>query len=166
MISQANLQQPLNGNKIFSAKDEHWMQYALSLARQAESQNEVPIGAVLISEDKVVGEGFNSPIQLNDPTAHAEIIALRNAASNLRNYRLVNTTLYVTLEPCLMCVGAIVHARVERLVFGAFDLRAGAICSAFDVFAEKKLNHHVICEGGLLVEECGKLLTNFFKGKR
>ncbi len=151
---------------MFSERDHHWMQHAIKLAETAAQKNEVPVGAVLIFEDKIIAEGLNSPIFNCDPTAHAEIIALRLAGKNIGNYRLMNTTLYVTLEPCVMCVGAMVHARIQRLVFGAYDPKAGAISSAFQLLETKKFNHHFEFQGGLLAQECGKLLQSFFQSKR
>lgn len=143
-----------------------WLQRALSLAKRAEMAGEVPVGALLVFEDQVIGEGSNSPISHCDPTAHAEIVALRQGAKHLNNYRLLNTTLYVTLEPCAMCAAAIVHARVKRLVFGAYDPRAGAVGSVFNILEEKRLNHCVEYTGGVLAEECGAILKNFFQKKR
>lgn len=151
---------------MFSEKDFFWMQRAIHLAKQAANQNEVPVGAVLIYENQIIGEGYNSPITHCDPSAHAEIIALRHGAKTKNNYRLIDSTLYVTLEPCLMCVGAIVYARVKRVVFGAKDLRYGAVESAFQIGASTVLNHLPIYEGSLFAEECGKLLSNFFKARR
>lgn len=146
--------------------DVSWMQHAITLAETAAKQDEVPVGAVLVLNDTIIGESYNSPIKKCDPTAHAEILALREGAKVINNYRLIDTTLYVTLEPCLMCVGAIIHARVKRVVFGAYDPRAGAVCSAFHMNEDNKLNHRVVYEGGILAEECGKLLTDFFKVRR
>jgi tRNA(adenine34) deaminase len=151
---------------MFSARDFYWMQHAIDLAKQAEKAAEVPVGAVLIRDDKIVGEGWNRPIKECDPSAHAEIMALRQGAKNLNNYRLINTTLYVTLEPCLMCLGAIVQGRLQRVVFGAYDKRAGAVESAFQLGITDKLNHRVKYEGGLLMEECARLLSNFFQARR
>jgi tRNA(adenine34) deaminase len=117
--------------------------------------------------DEIIGKGWNSPINNNDPTAHAEITALRAASHKIQNYRLVNATLYVTLEPCIMCIGAMIHARIQRLVFGAYDPKSGAVCSVFNTQEQcKNLNHKIICEGGLLAEECGKLLKDFFSARR
>lgn len=146
--------------------DLFWMQHALELAKRAESEGEVPVGAVVVYEDQVIGEGWNRPILDNDPTAHAEIMALRSAAKNINNYRLVDTTLYVTLEPCIMCTGAIIHSRVKRVVYGASDPKAGASESAFIILGEDVLNHKVDIERGVLATECGQVLTDFFKRKR
>ncbi|CAN7947449.1 unnamed protein product, partial [Ixodes hexagonus] len=136
---------------------------ALSLAKEAERNNEVPIGAVLVKNNEIVSEGFNQPITLNDPTAHAEIVALRRAAAKIGNYRLIDTTLYVTLEPCAMCLGAMIQARIKRLFFGAYDLRAGAVTSVFQLLEEPRLNHRIDWGGGILVEECAWILKNFFR---
>ena len=146
--------------------DEQFMQRALELARRAEQEGEVPVGAVLVKNNEIIGEGWNRPISGNDPTAHAEIQTLRDAGQALGNYRLVDTTLYVTLEPCIMCIGAIMHARVKRLVFAASDPRAGAIHSAYSIPDDGKLNHSLEVESGVLAEECSSLLTNFFRAKR
>jgi tRNA(adenine34) deaminase len=148
------------------ATDERWMQHALRLARRAADLGEVPVGAVLVNGDEVVAEGWNQPIASNDPSAHAEMIALRQAAAALRNYRLGGLTLYVTLEPCVMCAGAIVHARLARLVFGALDPRAGAVNSVYDVIAKPRLNHTVEWTGGVLADECGAVLQEFFRARR
>jgi tRNA(adenine34) deaminase len=139
---------------MFSEADYGWMQQALRLAETAALNQEVPVGAVLVYENKLIGEGWNKPILTNDPTAHAEIIALREGAKTLKNYRLIQTTLYVTLEPCAMCVGAIMHARVGKVVFGAADKR------------QKNCNFHAEFAGGLLSEPCGEILSNFFKIRR
>jgi tRNA(adenine34) deaminase len=146
--------------------DVDFMLRALELAAQAEAHGEVPVGAVIVRDDVIVAEGFNRPIETHDPTAHAEIEALRTAGQALGSYRLTNTTLYVTLEPCVMCASAIVHARVRRVVFGAWDPRAGGAGSVTDVFALPGLNHRVDVFGGVLMEECGALLTRFFAAKR
>jgi tRNA(adenine34) deaminase len=151
---------------MFSDRDQHWMQTALALAKDAETAGEVPVGAVLVYQDEMIAAAFNAPISHCDPTAHAEILALRQGAKALGNYRLVDTTLYVTLEPCIMCLGGIVHARVKRLVYGADDLRAGAVKSAFQIIEANKLNHRVQCEGGLLSAACGQLLSDFFRARR
>lgn len=142
------------------------MRLALAEARQAGARGEVPVGAVLVSGDQVVASGGNCPIAAHDPSAHAEIITLRAAGQALGNYRLDDTVLYVTLEPCLMCASAIVHARVRRVVFGAFDPKAGAAGGIIDAFALKGLNHRVDVFGGVLEEECGSLLSGFFSGRR
>jgi len=147
--------------------DEKFMSRALELARQAEAHGEVPVGAVLVRGDEIVGEGFNRPIEVHDPSAHAEIQALRAAGKHLENYRLTNTTLYVTLEPCPMCAGAIVHARVGRVVFAASDPRTGAAGSVFDLLpSDQRFNHRTECEGGVLAEESAKLLRTFFRSRR
>ena len=142
------------------------MRRAIALASQAEAMGEVPIGAVVVANDTIVGEGWNQPIVSHDPTAHAEIIALRAAAAQLRNYRLPGTTLYVTLEPCSMCAGAIVHARVERVVFGAADPKAGAGGSVINLLNFDRLNHHAEVTGGMLGDECAAQLKAFFQARR
>ncbi len=142
------------------------MRAALDLAREAAAADEVPVGAVVVVAGEIVGRGFNQPILRHDPTAHAEIMALRAAADRLGNYRLPNSTLYVTLEPCVMCSGAIMHARVERVVFGARDPKTGAAGSVVDLFGEERLNHHTEIQGGVLAEECGALLSAFFAARR
>jgi len=144
------------------------MQYAIGLAKKAEQQGEVPIGAVIIDNatNEMIGEGWNRPISLNDPTAHAEIQALRMAAVNRQNYRLPGTTLYVTLEPCVMCAGAIIHARVTRVVYGATDTKAGAAGSVFEVLGTDKLNHRVEVQTGVLAKQCSEMLSDFFRRKR
>ncbi|QHS09571.1 tRNA adenosine(34) deaminase TadA [Sinimarinibacterium sp. NLF-5-8] len=149
-----------------SPHDEYWMRHAMLLARRAERIGEVPVGAVLVQDNRVLAEGWNRPITTHDPTAHAEIIALRAAALKLQNYRTLKTTLYVTLEPCAMCMGAIIHARVQRLVFGAFDPKAGAACSCYDMLAAPRLNHRVAWHGGLLQAECAAQLQAFFRARR
>ena len=142
------------------------MRAALALAEQAWSAGEVPVGAVVVRDGAVIGSGFNSPIGRHDPSAHAEILALRAAAAALGNYRLSGCMLYVTLEPCVMCSGAILHARIGRLVYGAPDPKAGACGSVLNLFADGKLNHHAAVEGGMLAEECGRLLKGFFQVRR
>ena len=139
---------------------------AIELAQRAEAAGEVPVGAVVVAEGRIVGEGWNCPITALDPTAHAEIQALRAAAAALGNYRLGGATLYVTLEPCVMCVGAIFHARIARVVFGAPDPKTGAAGSVVNLFAEAKLNHHATVEAGVLADECGALLKRFFSSRR
>lgn len=146
--------------------DIEFMQYALALAKEAALNDEVPVGAIVVKNGEIIGIGRNSPITLNDPSAHAEILALRDAASNIGNYRLVDCTLYVTLEPCAMCSGAIQHARIARLVYGAKDYKTGACGSVINLMNEPKLNHHAQFEGGLLATECGAVLTEFFAEKR
>lgn len=143
-----------------------FMARALELAREAERAGEVPVGAVVVKDGVIVGEGWNRPISTNDPTAHAEIIAMRDAAQRLSTYRLLDTTLYVTLEPCPMCAGAMVHARVKRLVFAATDPRAGAAGTVFNIVQHSALNHRVECEGGVMAEECGAMLRAFFVARR
>jgi len=146
--------------------DEQFMQRAIELARRAEAEGEVPVGAVIVKDDEVIAEGWNRPIANHDPTAHAEIQVIRAAAEILGNYRLPDTTLYVTLEPCLMCIGAITHARIKRVVYGATDPRAGAVQSIYTITDDRKLNHHIDVEGGLLADECGQLLRDFFRQRR
>lgn len=146
--------------------DSMFMARALELARQAERAGEVPVGAVIVKDGLIVGEGWNRPISTNDPTAHAEIVALRAAAQQLGSYRLLDTSLYVTLEPCPMCAGAMVHARVKRLVYAAADPRAGAAGTIFNIVQHPSLNHRIECEAGLMSEECGTLLRAFFQGRR
>jgi len=142
------------------------MQEALTLARKAGAVGEVPVGAVVVKQGAIIGRGWNHPIVAHDPTAHAEIIAIREAARTLENYRLTDTTLYVTLEPCAMCAGAMVHARVSRLVFGAPDPRAGAAGSVFNLVRAAPLNHSLDVSSGVLAEECGELLKRFFAQRR
>lgn len=143
-----------------------FMGEALDLARQAASLGEVPVGALVVKEGTIVGRGFNQPIGRHDPTAHAEVMALRDAAATLGNYRLPGCTLYVTLEPCVMCVGAIIHARIARVVFGARDPKTGAAGSVVDLFGEDRLNHHAEVAAGVLAGECGALLSSFFAARR
>jgi len=146
--------------------DEDFMREALRLAAQAAQAGEVPVGAVVVKDGQIVGRGSNAPISRHDPSAHAEIMALRDAARQLGNYRLVGCELFVTLEPCMMCVGAMFHARVARVVFGAHDPKTGAAGSVFNMFAETRLNHHARIHGGVLAEECGKVLSDFFSARR
>lgn len=146
--------------------DHFYMRAALTLAAKGEIRGEVPVGAVVVKEGEIIGRGFNAPISTADPTAHAEVRALRAAAAHLANYRLAGCTLYVTLEPCAMCAGAILHARIERLVFGAPDPKTGACGSAIDLFADERLNHHTRVVAGVLAEECGALLRRFFAARR
>ncbi len=147
-------------------KDNYFMEAALKAAKKALKNGEVPVGAVLVKDDEIIATGQNSPIMNCDPTAHAEIIALREGGKKLKNYRLIDTALYVTIEPCIMCVGAIIHARVKKLVFGAFDPKAGAARSILDYTAEKKFNHKIEIESGILETECKELIQDFFKQKR
>ncbi len=147
-------------------EDQPYMQEALRLAHHAMEQEEVPVGAVLVFEDKIIGKGWNQPIATNDPSGHAEIIALRDAAHTLGNYRLPGTTLYVTLEPCTMCAGAILHARVKRLVFGAYDSKTGAAGSVFNVLEDSRHNHSVEVQGGVMEKPSVEMLQSFFRQRR
>ena len=149
-----------------ASDDNTFMQRALELARQAEAAGEVPVGAVIVKDGVIIAEGSNRPIGANDPTAHAEIVALRAAGQALGTYRLTGTTLYVTLEPCAMCASAMVHARVQRLVYAASDPRAGAAGSVFNIVQHASLNHRVECTGGVLADECGTMLRSFFLARR
>ncbi len=142
------------------------MERALELARNAEQEGEVPVGAVAVLDNEVVGEGWNRPVGNHDPSAHAEIVALRNAAAHVSNYRLPGTTLFVTLEPCVMCAGAMIHARVQRLVFGTYDSRAGAAGSVFDILPGERLNHRIDVQGGVMEAECAALIRAFFQERR
>ena len=146
--------------------EEGYIREALELARQAEALGEVPVGAVVVKDGEIVGRGFNAPISRHDPSAHAEMMALRDAAQRLGNYRLPGCELFVTLEPCAMCSGAIFHARIARVVFGARDLKTGAAGSALDLFAATQINHHAEVEGGILAAECGAVLSGFFAARR
>jgi tRNA(adenine34) deaminase len=146
--------------------DRQFMQEAIEQAKLAANAGEVPVGAVLVRDGQIVSRGFNQPIGNSDPSAHAEMIAMRAAAETAGNYRLPGTTLYVTLEPCTMCAGAMLHARIERVVFGAQDPKTGAAGSVLNVFSEKQINHQTQVEGGILGEECGQLLRKFFKERR
>ena len=146
--------------------DARWMRYALNRALQAAHLGEVPVGAVLVRDDEIVAEGFNQPITTSDPTAHAEIIVLRRAAAQLKNYRLNGTTLYVTIEPCLMCVGAMVHARIARLVYGTVEPKAGAIESAVRALEHPTLNHRFEVTGGVLADEARAIMQAFFQDRR
>lgn len=149
-----------------NGEDEKFMQRALELAKQGELAGEVPVGCVIVKNGEIIGEGFNHPISAHDPTAHAEIDAMREAASALGNYRLVDTTLYVTLEPCTMCAGAMVHARVKRLVFGAREPRTGAVGSVYDIPRDARLNHRLEVVEGVLAEKSSAMLREFFRAKR
>ncbi len=148
------------------ASDERWMEHALALARKAEAIGEVPVGAVLVRDDEVLGEGFNTLVRDHDPSAHAEMSAIRAAAARVGNYRLPGTTLYVTLEPCAMCAGAIVQARIERVVYGADDPRTGAARSVFRILDNPALNHRCAVVSGVLAEESGAMLRAFFRARR
>ncbi len=150
----------------FSEQDIVWMQHALSLAQQAADIQEVPVGAVIVRDGQVLGQGYNRPISSHDPSAHAEIIALRDACNNAQNYRIPGSTLYVTLEPCSMCAGAIVHARVDRVVFGASEPKAGVVASQQHFFDQGFLNYRVAYEGGCMQQQCGELITAFFDQRR
>jgi tRNA(adenine34) deaminase len=156
----------MSPHELFREEDQSFLGQALELARQAEANGEVPVGAVVVVEGKVWGRGFNSPIRLNDPSAHAEILALREAAMALSNYRLEAATLYATLEPCVMCAGALVAARVNRLVFGARDLRFGGVRSKFRLADSELLNHRVEVVEGVLASECLELVKKFFEKRR
>lgn len=152
---------------IARARDEHWMRRALNLAEQARSAGEVPVGAVIVADgEDEVAVGYNAPIGGHDATAHAEIVAMRVAGARRENYRLPGLTLYVTLEPCVMCAGAIIHARLARVVYGARDPKAGAAGSVYDVLVNPRLNHRVECEGGVLADECSEILRRFFRERR
>lgn len=143
-----------------------FMQAALAQASLAQSMQEVPVGAVLVADGKIIGQGHNQPITNNDPSLHAEMVAIRDAAKKLGNYRLPKTTLYVTLEPCCMCAGLLVHSRIQRLVFGARDPKAGAVGSILNIVQHPKLNHQIEVTSGVLEEECGQILSSFFKARR
>ena len=142
------------------------MEQAILLARSAADQGEVPVGAIITFNGEIIGEGANCPVTSHDPTAHAEIIAIRKAAVNLTNYRLPGTTLYVTLEPCIMCMGAMIHARLQRVVFGAYDPKTGAAGSRYSIGSDKRLNHNIEITGGICETECASLLKNFFQERR
>ncbi len=146
--------------------DLHWMQYALQLADKAEQSGEIPVGAVLVKDGVVLGEGWNQSIQLNDPSAHAEMVAIRQAAEKIGNYRLIDCTLYVTLEPCAMCAGLLVHSRVKRLVFGAKDAKTGAAGSVLDIVRHPVLNHQLDVLDGPLAQQCADKLSEFFRRRR
>ena len=145
---------------------QQWMQQALTLAHEAEAQNEVPVGCVIVMNGDVIGQGSNRPVDSHDPSAHAEIIALREAGETLQNYRITNADLYVTLEPCIMCAGAITHARIARIIIGALDPKAGAAGSVFEILGFDNLNHKVEVISGIMEQECSSLLTGFFKQRR
>ena len=153
-------------NEITPAKSDFFMATALELAHQGGALGEVPVGAIVVYQDQIIGRGFNAPISRQDPSAHAEIQAIRDAAQRLGNYRLVDCDLYVTLEPCSMCAGAIMHARIGRLFYGASDPKTGACGSIINLFQEKRLNHHTQVLGGVLAEKCGSMLSDFFAERR
>lgn len=146
--------------------DEDYMRAALEQAHRAAQAGEVPVGAVVVKDGEIVGRGFNAPITRHDPSAHAEMVAMRDAAQRIGNYRLVGCELFVTLEPCVMCVGAMFHARVARVVYGAKEPKTGAAGSVFNLFTEPRLNHHARIEGGVLAEECGRVMSDFFAARR
>ena len=146
--------------------DDVCMREALTLAHEAWRAGEVPVGAVIVKDGAIIGRGYNRPITSHDPTTHAEIVAIREAAAHLKNYRLIDCELYVTLEPCMMCVGAMLHARLKRVVFGARDPKTGACGSVIDLPAEEKLNHHAVFTGGVLADECSEMLKAFFRERR
>ena len=153
-------------NHSKSSDEDNFMRRALELAKLAATVDEVPVGAVIVKDGVIVGEGYNQPIVNHDPTAHAEIIAIRQACAALGNYRLTGCDLYVTVEPCTMCVGAMVHARIKRIFFGALEPRAGALQSQLQLLNNGPYNHSIECQGGLLAEECSALMSNFFRDKR
>ncbi|MDM5057508.1 MULTISPECIES: tRNA adenosine(34) deaminase TadA [Aeromonas] len=159
---------PSENNDVFdqARQDEHWMRHAMALAARAEGIGEIPVGAVLVLGDEVVGEGWNRSISAHDACAHAEIMAIRAAGITQQNYRLLDTTLYVTLEPCCMCAGALIHSRVKRVVYGARDLKTGAAGSVFDILQDPRHNHRVALTGGVLAEACSAQLSDFFKRRR
>jgi tRNA(adenine34) deaminase len=149
-----------------SEQDEFWMRRAIELASQAEALGEVPVGAVIVANDEIIGEGFNQPITANDPTGHAEIVALRDAAKKINNYRLVGASLYVTLEPCTMCVGALIHARIQRLIFATTEPKSGAVVSRSQLLSADYFNHKIDVTGGVLAQECQHQLSGFFQKRR
>lgn len=151
---------------INSSTDEAWMRYAIRLAQRAEQQGEVPVGAIVVRDNRCIAEGWNVPITSHDPTAHAEVVAMRSAGVVMENYRLTDATLYVTLEPCVMCIGAMSHARIKRLVFGAYDPKRGAVCNALSLTDASFLNHRISWNGGVLETECSEMLRDFFKARR
>lgn len=155
-----------SSNPHLVMSDDDFMQIALDLAQQAAEAGEVPVGAIVVKDGEIIGRGSNAPITTHDPTAHAEVRAMRDAAQHLGNYRLVGCTLYVTLEPCAMCSGAIQHARIAKVIYGASDPKTGACGSVVNLMAEPKLNHHTDIRGGILAEECGMILSKFFSARR
>jgi len=153
-------------SKPMTVTDADYMHHALELANRALAAGEVPVGAVVVLDGEIIGRGYNAPISRRDPSAHAEMMAIREAAQHIGNYRLVGCELFVTLEPCMMCAGAIMHGRISRLVYGASDPKTGACGSVMDAFAEQRLNHHTEVKGGVLAEECGSMLRDFFALRR
>jgi len=147
-------------------QDERWMAYALVLARKAQTQGEVPVGAVVVKAGQIIGQGWNRSIAGHDPSAHAEMLALRDAGQSIGNYRLNDTSLYVTLEPCVMCTGALMHARVARVIYGAADPKAGAAGSQFDLLTDERFNHRISVTAGVYADQCAEILKQFFKSKR
>ena len=165
MLDSSNSSDDIDdGNNTTNHKK--WILHALKLAERSRAEGEVPVGAVIVKNNKLIAEGWNQPIDKHDATAHAEIMAIRAAGQALNNYRLPDTTLYVTLEPCTMCAGAIIHARIANVIFGAPDPRTGSAGSAIDIFAGNYHNHHVNVDGGLMREECGQILKDFFRERR
>lgn len=154
----------LFGTEVTS--DIHGMQLALQMAQRAYELDEVPVGAIVVQDGKVIGQGFNHPIKCLDPSAHAEVVAIRNAAQNIENYRLINSCLYVTVEPCTMCTGLLIHSRVQRVVFGATEPKAGAIVSALQLADQPFYNHKLQVEGGVLAAECSSIMSEFFAQRR
>jgi tRNA(adenine34) deaminase len=146
--------------------DEHYMRHALLLAKQGEALGEVPVGAVIVKDGDIIGEGFNQPISSHDPTAHAEVVALRDAANHLKNYRLTDCTLYVTIEPCTMCAGSLIHGRIKRLVFGAAEPKSGVVGSNNNSLLAPHFNHHIEILSGVLAESCAALMSDFFAARR
>lgn len=146
--------------------DQYWMAQALECAANASDINEVPVGAVVVLDNKIIGRGWNKPISDNDPCAHAEIVALRHAAKSIENYRLMNATLYVTIEPCTMCAGAIIHSRIKHLVFGAVEPKSGAVGSAINILTQPYVNYSISYEGGVLADQCSQIISDFFKRRR
>ncbi|MBN7818807.1 tRNA adenosine(34) deaminase TadA [Bowmanella yangjiangensis] len=143
-----------------------WMAKAIELAKQAWQEGEIPVGAILVKDEQIIGQGWNRPISSHDPSAHAEMLAIRDAGQKIGNYRLLDTTLYVTLEPCSMCAGLLVHSRIQRVVYGASDLKTGACGSVMDLVRHPQLNHQLEVTGGVLAEPCGELLSDFFRWRR
>ena len=164
--SQTVLAPENDGVDAYNERDVFWMQHALALADKAEALGEVPVGACVVVDDKVIGEGWNTPILDHDPSAHAELRAVREAANFVKNYRVIDATLYVTLEPCSMCAGMLVHARVKRVVFGAWDAKTGAAGSVMNLLQHPALNHQTEIVSGVLADECADKLSNFFKKRR